>query len=212
MTPRHGPRGRLRRALSAGHARPDRSWSRDETTGPGPRLRRGAHCSPGRGPPSARGGRDKLGDTLARRDTQRGRVDADGPREPPDRARSCAGGARASRRGWRRFPASITACCVSPGGETQSDARGASPRRPSLAPAPARSARPPHLHLGVMRTRIQGSGSRARTHAGDKQVRAVRSRAQRCAPPTRVPAEAGLQGGTPFLKSQGKAELAAGKS
>lgn len=75
-----------------------------------------------------------------------------------------------SRRGRRQFPASITACCVSPGGETQSDARGTSPRRPSLAPAPARSARPPHLHLGVMRTRIQGSGSRVRTHAGDKQA------------------------------------------
>lgn len=63
-----------------------------------------------------------------------------------------------SRRGRRQFPVSITACCVSPGGETQSDARGA---------------RPPHLHFGVMRTRIQGSGSRARTHAGDKQAPCV---------------------------------------
>lgn len=166
--------------------------------GTGPPDSAAGHTAPrGRGPPSAQGGRDKLGDTLGRRDAQRGRVDADGPREPPDRARSCAGGARASRRGRRQFPASITACCVSPGGETQSDARGA---------------RPPHLHFGVMRTRIQGSGSRARTHAGDKQALAMRSRAQRRAPPTRVPAEAGLRGGTPFLKSQGKAELAAGKS
>lgn len=166
--------------------------------------------SRGRCPPSSQGGRDKVGDMLSRRDVQRGRADADGGTHLPKSAAAQWARARLALRPATVSGASHGARCVAPAGGTRS------PLRPSHAPAP-REARgpwgpaapvPPHLHLGVMRTRIQGSGARA--HAGDKPARAMRS--QRCAPPTRVPAEAHHRGGTPFLKSQGKAQLAASKS